>query len=238
MEATKIIELDEVDSTNKYLKENYNEFDNGTVVSARYQSAGKGRLDRSFVADKDENITLSILLKDEYSYFNFERLSILAGVSLCKTLEKFDFKPSIKWPNDVIIDNKKVAGILLESVSVEKIASLVVGVGLNVNQVIFSDLPNATSLKAVSHKTYDLSTIKSAFLKEFFKEYSAFLMGQNYFMNYAKKHNFLLNKVVDAIINNLKTKVTVLDILSNGHLLVSKNNKLIELNTGEVTFHK
>ena len=105
----RIIELDTVDSTNTYLKRNYAELSSETFVSARLQTAGKGRNSRRWIGEKGKNLTFSILLKDEFFYENYRCLSILSAYGVLKALEKTGIKDlSIKWPNDVYASGKKI----------------------------------------------------------------------------------------------------------------------------------
>lgn len=234
----KRLEFDEIDSTNLYLKEHYKELPDWTVVSANYQSQGRGRFNRTFEVEKGLGSICSILLKEDFALNNFELLSILTGVAVAKTLEEYRLEPMIKWPNDVLLNGKKVSGILLEGVSIDKMEALIVGVGINVNQTSFdSELSNAISMQIASNKRYCVSAVREDFIINFCCIYEDFKKGSKEFLAYMRNHNYFKNKEVYALVNNEKRKIKVLDVLDNGHLLIEDNGKKIEMNSGELTFH-
>ena len=233
------LKFDEIDSTNLYLKKNYDKLPNWTIVQANFQTAGRGRFSRTFEVDKGKGMIESILLKDDFAFDNHELLSILTGVALCKTLEKNGFDPMIKWPNDVLLNGKKVSGILLESVIGEKMEALIIGIGVNINQDKFSEeLNNAISLKMVSNKEFSVDEFSSEFNKIFSFMYENFMVtNEKSFINYVKNKNYFKGKFTNAYIKGVQERVKVLDILENGHLLVNDGNNDIEIESGEITFH-
>ncbi len=233
------LKFDEIDSTNLYLKKNYDKLPNWTIVQANFQSAGRGRFSRSFDVDKGKGMIESILIKDDFAFDNHELLSILTGVALCKTLEKYGFEPMIKWPNDVLLNGKKVSGILLESVISEKMEALIVGIGVNINQEKFpKELNNAISLKMISNQEISVEEFSNEFNKMFKIMYENFMvMNEKSFINYAKNKNYFKDKFTNAYVKGAQKRVKVVDILDNGHLLVSDGNSEIEIESGEITFH-
>ena len=157
------VHFNEVDSTNTYLKENYRIYKNLSFVDASYQSKGKGRLGRSWEANKDESLIFSVLIKDKKLLQNAPKLSLVAGVAVFKYLEQIGLKNiSIKWPNDIYVNGKKICGILLESVSHEKVDAAIIGIGLNVNQEAFPEgfFRTPTSIKLETGSPMDLRDIK------------------------------------------------------------------------------
>ena len=233
------LKFDEIDSTNLYLKKNYDELPNWTVVKANFQTAGRGRFSRSFEVDKGKGMIESILLKDDFAFDNHELLSIMTGVALCKTLEEYGFDPMIKWPNDVLLNGKKVSGILLESVINEKMEALIIGIGVNINQDKFpEELNNAISLKMISNHEISVEEFSNDFNKTLSVMYENFMVtNEKSFIEYAKNKNYFKNKFVNAYVKGIKKKVKVMDILTNGHLLVNDGTNDIEIESGEITFH-
>lgn len=133
----KIIHLAEINSTNDYVKKNILQLENLTAVYADRQTSGRGRLERKWVDFGDDNLFLTIFLKpnnmiDQSIYPNFTQL---LSVVLCMVIEEeFNLIPKIKWPNDVLIDNKKIAGILAEgTVHGGEFLGLALGIGVNLN---------------------------------------------------------------------------------------------------------
>ena len=109
------LHFDEIDSTNNYLKNSYQLLDNFTFVSADYQSKGKGRNDRVWESIKGSNLMFSILIKDPKLIEVSTILSLVTAVEISRLLESYSINNvSIKWPNDVLVNDKKICGILLE----------------------------------------------------------------------------------------------------------------------------
>lgn len=150
MLGRKIIKLERVDSTNNYIANllSDDKIENGTVILADEQTNGKGQRGAVWLSKPAENMIFSIYLssanlsvKDQFVLTQF------ISVSVVKTLKKIGLKAVIKWPNDVLINHKKIAGILIENqLTGSSISGSIVGIGLNVNQIDFGEL-QATSLK-------------------------------------------------------------------------------------------
>ncbi|MFK8055390.1 MAG: biotin--[acetyl-CoA-carboxylase] ligase [Saprospiraceae bacterium] len=147
----------QVDSTNDSLREQVQAFaktghvlPEGYSLRADYQSAGKGRLGRVWDANPGENLLVSYLLRSPG--LRPDQLFLLLqniAIAVRDTIEAFAFQQEVKvkWPNDILIDDKKVAGILIESMLMgDEISCIIVGIGINVNQAVFDDGVNATSL--------------------------------------------------------------------------------------------
>ena len=136
------IYLDEVDSTNSFLLDKINNIcDDGSVVLTEKQTKGRGRKNRVWYSEKGLNLNFSILITNKYffgKYFNLLNLGV--SLAVANSIEKLFFvKTNVKWPNDVLINGKKTAGILLEANSQgSKIERLVIGIGVNVNQRSFN----------------------------------------------------------------------------------------------------
>ncbi len=136
-----LIYLREVDSTNDFAKKliideiKYDEKDGITIVTD-YQTGGYGKSNRRWESEPNSNILMTVILKNAEYNLNPQHFTLLMGLIVCKTLNSlFDIKAKIKWPNDVIINNKKVSGILAESIT-DKSGNvhLIIGIGINVNQ--------------------------------------------------------------------------------------------------------
>jgi BirA family biotin operon repressor/biotin-[acetyl-CoA-carboxylase] ligase len=156
-----IIKLDAIESTNFYLKKLAVEKDveSYTVVSARYQSAGRGQMGASWHSEDGKNLTFSIL----NNFFSFEigyqfYLSMAVSLGLLEALRVHIASPLfIKWPNDILAEKDKLAGILIENiVSGNTIRQSVIGIGVNVNQEKFpAAIGNVTSLKNITGIFFD-----------------------------------------------------------------------------------
>lgn len=158
------IKLDAIDSTNDYLKQlsKKNKLENFTTVIANEQTNGRGQMGSSWVSDAGKNITMSILVSDlKYSSSTIFDWNVIVSLAVAKALEEANVPNiSIKWPNDIMADSKKVGGILIEnSLKQDESFDSIIGIGINVNQENFNDLPKATSLKNKTNKTYNVTEI-------------------------------------------------------------------------------
>jgi BirA family biotin operon repressor/biotin-[acetyl-CoA-carboxylase] ligase len=161
-----LVKLSSVASTNNYLKDlvsNSGPLAEGTVIMADHQFAGKGQLQNVWESEAGKNLTISILLKPTFltvgQQFELNKAVSLALLDVLSPL--LGSEVSIKWPNDILVSGKKIAGILIEnSVQGSRWKQAVVGIGLNVNQTQFSpNLTRATSIKNVLQTEYNLNSL-------------------------------------------------------------------------------
>ena len=174
-----IIKLDAIDSTNSYLKKIILEKDisDYTIVTANFQTEGKGQLGYMWESEDSKNLLCSIYKKDlgikvEDQFV----LSMLVSLSIIRTLEKLNLpKLYIKWPNDIMSDNKKICGILVENmVKQNSIKESVIGIGLNVNQDTFKNLPNATSIKKIKGVAFNIDKLLNDLVNNIKKQFIDF----------------------------------------------------------------
>ncbi|MFD0779385.1 biotin--[acetyl-CoA-carboxylase] ligase [Flavobacterium myungsuense] len=156
----KVIKLDAIDSTNEYLKDLIGKqlVDNFTIVTAENQTKGKGQMGSVWNSEIGKNLIMSILIKDFiFDISKIFNLNIAFSLAVINALEERKIpKVSIKWPNDIMSDTKKIGGILIEnSIKSDGTISSVVGLGLNVNQTYFQDLPKASSLAIICHAFFN-----------------------------------------------------------------------------------
>jgi len=156
----KLIKLDAIDSTNDFLKGLASEqiLENFTVVTAENQTKGKGQMGAVWDSDPGKNLIMSVLVSDFISDINrlFD-INIVVSVSIIQALQDFNIPElTVKWPNDIMSYTKKIGGILIEnSIKSEGSINSIVGLGLNVNQISFENLPKASSLAVICHTTFD-----------------------------------------------------------------------------------
>ena len=138
----------------------------GTVISADYQTQGRGQIGRTWESEACANVTLSVILYPKFlaptQQFSLSQVSALAVRSVVVELLAMPEKVSVKWPNDIFIEDHKVAGILIQNtLSKGQISASVIGIGINVNQRKFSSTrAPATSLSLVGEATYGLDTVR------------------------------------------------------------------------------
>ena len=156
----KLIKLDAIDSTNDFLKalSASQELENFTVVTAENQTKGKGQMGAVWNSEKSKNLIMSVFVKD--LLLNVEAiylLNIATSLAIIQVLKDQKINHlKIKWPNDIMSDNFKLAGILIEnSFKSDGSITSIIGVGLNVNQTNFENLPKASSMAVVSNSYFD-----------------------------------------------------------------------------------
>lgn len=162
-----IIRFDSIASTNiEALKHARLKADEGLCVIARQQNAGRGRHGRSWISPKDAGLYLSVVLRPKIEIKFLTLITLAAAVAVYDTLEKFGLKPDIKWPNDVLINEKKVCGILAEMVETELGLAVVVGIGINIPDKSFPPelADTATSVAAELRRQVSIFAIEELLL--------------------------------------------------------------------------
>ncbi|MCK5815034.1 MAG: biotin--[acetyl-CoA-carboxylase] ligase [Flavobacteriaceae bacterium] len=160
----KLIKLNATTSTNFYLKElSVSEaLENFSVVVAKLQSKGKGQLNSSWQSERGKNLTFSVFVRlSNVGIIDQFYLSKVVSIAVVKVLSEVVNVPvMIKWPNDILAGGLKIAGILIENrVKKAKLSESVIGIGLNVNQAEFQNLPKATSLIRIANLEFDLDSL-------------------------------------------------------------------------------
>ncbi len=150
-----IIHLSHVDSTNNFAATLISDqlCQNGTAILADSQSFGKGQRGNVWYSDPGKNLLVSFILKpDKLSVSKQHELTWITSICIVKTLGIFNIESQIKWPNDIFVGNKKIAGVLIENqLTGEYISNSIIGIGLNVNQVSFGEI-DATSMQVELNK--------------------------------------------------------------------------------------
>ena len=226
-------------STNDYLKDHYSSLDNGTVVMTKHQTRGKGRLGRNWV-DEEGALLFSFLLKGERYEPFISFLPLIAGAAMEETLLEEGVKTQIKWPNDIILNDKKCCGILLEAISDSKLQALVVGIGINLNNESFpSELDTATSLYLQTNKQYDKKSIMQKFLGHFDELLAKQTQGDSAYYAILKEHDYLKGKELLLNYYGEHKRVTSLGVNEKGALMVKdESGKTIMVTSGEATIVK
>ncbi|MDD3150636.1 MAG: biotin--[acetyl-CoA-carboxylase] ligase [Candidatus Gastranaerophilales bacterium] len=215
----KTVYLKEISSTNSYALSNIADFEDKTVIIADKQTNGRGRLDRKWLSDGQDNVYMSIILKPSNRFeasIPFVNITQYMAVILSRILEKYNVDIKLKWPNDVGIINttsdneihfKKIAGILSEvSTQGQKLNGFVLGLGVNLNfsqeKIDKIDQP-ATSLNLLTGKSINKDAFIEDLLSEFFNEYEVFIKkGFSCIKAEYEKKSFFLGR--DIIVDNKK----------------------------------
>lgn len=236
----KIIKLETIDSTNSYLKREYMNRLDFTWVTSEIQTHGKGRMNNSWIGSK-ESLMCSTLLKHDISMKNLSLYPLLAAVSLHKVLFKFHHQIMIKWPNDLYLKDKKLAGILCESIiEANDVHAIIIGFGINLNQRGFTDELKdiATSLYLHTDQIYQKVAILCDLKKQLDIDLKAYKENPLFIIDYCNKYNYLKGLEISFLDNHIINVGQVRDINSNGQLNVSTKSGLISLNSGHITVCK
>lgn len=227
-----VINLNKVDSTNNYLHNLLSEkpIAEGFIVRAIEQYAGKGQRGSSWLSQPGANLTFSILLEPKFlplaNQFWLTKALALGVAEYVSTMVP-SASVSIKWPNDIYADGRKIAGILVENI-LEKtsIKYCIAGIGLNINQDSFDpSLPNATSLKLLTGKAFDLSLCLENIcisIEKFYLE----LRSSNYKKIDELYHKLLYKRDVlsNFLLDGKPLEGTIKGVSAQGHLLINTEN--------------
>ena len=229
------IHLDSVDSTNNWVKTHVSELASLTCVTARQQTAGRGRFERKWVSPRDQNIyaTLYFTLSTYLS-----NTGQLMAFSCVQQLRKHGFHALVKWPNDILIDSKKAGGVLTETISQQKQIDVIVGIGLNVNmdkQTLQTIDQAATSMAVSSGKQWDANTILHELMEQFCKNLT--LLKEKGFKPLRHEfENYLAYKgqVITCLDGTRKVEGVCQGMTDEGKLVLLSKER-IELSAGEMT---
>ncbi len=194
----RIIKLNATDSTNSYMRRLSSEesLEDYTIVMTNHQTHGRGQMGTVWSSENSKNLMFSVF-KDT-SGFNLEYpffISMVTSLAILKTLQSFSIsKLAIKWPNDILSEDKKICGILIENVIKQNnLSNTIIGIGLNVNQTEFSHLPKASSLKSITGYVFDLEEVLHALIKNL-KHYFKILKRGDYLTLKAAYESYLFRK--------------------------------------------
>ena len=237
----KVIKFQKLDSTNKYALEHIETLQDGDIIQAEVQSAGRGRFSRKWISDIKNNCYISFVLKPNLKYRNnFPNLTQYLSLVLCQTIEKYCVKPQIKWPNDVQINGKKIAGILSEVAFLDGVCKgIVLGIGVNLNlkktNLMNIDIP-ATSLNIETNKTIDSDDFIKKLIEGFFTNYNKII--ENGFSairaEYLSYCNFIGKEIM---IKNPQPSIlgTAINVTENGSLeVLNKDGAIEKIISGDV----
>lgn len=167
----KIIFEKEVDSTNSWIKKNSNDFSNknGLIIWADTQTNGRGQGSNRWESEKGKNLTFSFIIEpNKLEVMSQFLVSKFVSIAIAKFVSNYTKNVSIKWPNDIYVGDNKIAGVLIENtISGQYIFQSIIGIGLNVNQEIFSEnIPNPISLKQLTNQEIKLDDSLNRLCKE------------------------------------------------------------------------
>ena len=239
-----IVYYDSIGSTNSKAKELAERGQkHGTVVISEEQTSGRGRLGRNWVSPKYKGIWMSIILRPNIITENIAQITLLGAAAVQKAISKMGIKTGIKWPNDIVINSKKVCGILTEmSGEIDHVNYLVMGIGINVN-LEDGDIPlelkdMATSLKLWSGKYVDRKILLANVLNTFEELYNGFVHSGNIkeVIDICRENSILIGSEIQLIRKGKAVVAKAIDISNDGELVIENEQGRIEyIVSGEVS---
>ncbi|MGL4904279.1 MAG: biotin--[acetyl-CoA-carboxylase] ligase [Cetobacterium sp.] len=233
----KIYKFEEIDSTNKFLKEK-KDISERDVVIAKVQTAGRGRRGNKWSSTEGAAL-FSFVLKHDFEIKDDEymKLPLLVGYSLLyslKKIENLDYK--FKWTNDLFLDEKKISGILVEKID----DNYIIGIGLNLNNLDLEESKNTgISLKQKTGKTYDIDSVIQLILDEFFQNFKKFKNNEWYkILKKINNVNYLYGKRIIVKSFDKEENGIAGDILEDGTLEVFIGDKVKKFNIGSIHIAK
>jgi BirA family biotin operon repressor/biotin-[acetyl-CoA-carboxylase] ligase len=235
------IYAEEVPSTNtELLSESKFYKKHGTVLFAEKQTAGKGRKNRAWYGDDQLNLTFSILITEpKYFQKKVNIINFVASLALAVSIENlYQLRTELKWPNDILIDNKKAAGILIESASKgSKIERLVIGIGLNVNQISFQKkfTVEPTSLKKELGHTVEREKTLAEILNNIEEILNISIKFPDKILDDWKAKCKMIGERITVVNNDIKKHGIFNDIDKNGFMVLRTDDKMETLHFGDVS---
>jgi|GEM_PF-1098114 len=227
--------LESIDSTNTYIKNHYQDLNHLDCVYTFQQTKGKGRQRNAWFSNED-SLTFSILIKENLKDFLPQVLPFYAAEVIHKTLVKYHKSIHIKWPNDIIHDHMKLAGILCESIYQVDLKAMVIGVGINVNQIDFpKDLSEkAISIKQLSKQDIAIESLLDDLVHAFNKKWIEWIENPSLTIDYCNQHHAFNNHMISYKRNHKLIQGKCLKISDNGALIIKENNIEKSLYSGEI----
>jgi BirA family biotin operon repressor/biotin-[acetyl-CoA-carboxylase] ligase len=237
----KIYSFDSIDSTNTYAKSLAQAGEpEGAIVIAEEQSSGRGRFDRKWHSSPEKNLTFSILLRPNIPADKIGLVSLYGAIAVCRAVEQgTQLKPRCKWPNDVLIDKKKVCGILSEAqFTAKSLTAVIIGIGLNVNERHFpADIrARSTSLSMEGKKEYDRTILLASLLQQLETLYTTLqTAGYGDILELWNERTDMMGKPVRVNLENRTLEGTASRLDEDGGLILATAEGEQKLLAGDVT---
>ena len=235
------IYAEEVPSTNtELLSENNFYKKNGSVLFAEKQTEGEGRKNRAWYSDDQMNLTFSILITEpKYFQKKVNIINFVASLALAVSIENlYQLRTELKWPNDILINDKKVAGILIESTSKgSKIERLVIGIGLNVNQISFQRkfTIEPTSLRKELGHTVEREKTLAEILNNIEEILNKSIKFPDKILEDWKAKCKMIGERITVVNDDVKKHGIFNDIDKNGFMVLRTDDKMETLHFGDVS---
>jgi BirA family biotin operon repressor/biotin-[acetyl-CoA-carboxylase] ligase len=243
----RIIKVDYVTSTNRFLSKWLNEAKDGmptegTAMLANYQTAGEGMAGNYWHSEKGKNLLISYLFMPQFLSVNKifllnKAISLAVHQCVCTLLQPTKYDVRIKWPNDIYVNDEKICGIKIENVIRDsRIKLVIVGIGLNVNQILFpQEVPNPTSLKLITGKDYSLEECFIALSNELEKQYLRLRIGQHQIKDDYLKSLYRKDRLSDFEDASGRFQGVIKNVDEDGKLCIEETGgKLVKYNMKDI----
>lgn len=214
----------------------------GLVITAEEQAAGRGRFGRQWIVPRGSSLQMSVLLRPPLTSAYAARMVRMTALAVAETLEQhLRLAPTLKWSNDVLLNGKKCAGILLESsLRGDTLEYVILGIGVNVNYTmhVYPELaPYATTLQDVLGYEIARAELEHALLNQLDAKYQHLLDGQDFMTEYRARLTMLGQTIRVATATNVLEGIAR-DVMDDGALLFAHNDSEMKLYAGDVTVLK
>lgn len=237
----KLIKLDAIDSTNDFLKglSTSQELENYTVVTAENQTKGRGQMGAVWNSEKSKNLIMSVFVKDLLvGIEGIYQLNIATALAIIEVLKTFEIQNlSIKWPNDIMSANFKLAGILIEnSFKSDGSIATIIGIGLNVNQTNFDNLPKASSMAVVSNSVFDKDELVLLIVEKLKENFKLLNSNSEVLRNTYLELLFKKGVPMPFVVNNQKPFMGIIKgVSTSGKLiLLIEDDSIVEFRLKEI----
>jgi len=234
-----ITRLKSVDSTNNYVAMLYNDgkINHGCVIMAEEQTRGRGQRDNKWISNPNENILISICI--EPINFLVEKqfdITCFTSIAISNYLNELGIKAEIKWPNDIMVNEKKIAGILIENqLKGNLIKFSNIGIGINVNQLNFNELKSTSIIKELNKKI-PINKHLSLLLNSLNKTYESLFYFDNKIRNRYLSNLYQFNVLKKYKANNKLFYGKIIGVSKWGKLLIESQSKTLEFDNKEIKF--
>lgn len=227
-----VLTFDSLDSTNtEALKQARQGADEGLCVVARQQTAGRGRHGRTWVSQKDAGLYFSIVLRPKFDTKFLPLITLMTGVAVHDSLQEFGLKPDIKWVNDILVNEKKISGILAETTETNDGIAVIVGIGINLKSSNFPPevADTATSIEESGGlprpvSSTDLVEILTKYLTYFYGILNGESGPPEIINEWRRRSSYFSGKTVRVVLENETITGETDGLESNGALRVKQTN--------------
>lgn len=238
------VRLEIAGSTNTYARQLIESArpDNGTVITSAFQYSGRGQGNHKWESESGKNLLCSYIFYPEIPVNQIFLLNKMIACAVHQCLEKLignNKGLKIKWPNDILIQNRKIAGLLIETgIKGEELSYCIAGIGINVNQEIFRTFhPEAVSIKMLTGKHTDLDLVLGTLNKSLSYYNEVLINHSEEIYEYFHRHLYLLDQLSDFMVEGNRISATIIRADNDGYLnLKTADRETLKLQHGHIQY--